>query len=39
MTDRHLRKLDVRNNPIRAGLAASADEWKYESEVTQLRYD
>ena len=29
----------VRTNPIRAGLAESADEWKYQGEVTQLRYD
>ena len=29
----------VRNNPIRAGLAESADEWKYEGEVTEVRYD
>jgi REP element-mobilizing transposase RayT len=29
----------VRSNPIRAGLARSADEWKYQGEVTQLRCD
>ena len=29
----------VRNNPTRAGLAESADGWKYQGEVTQLRCD
>jgi putative transposase len=29
----------VRNNPIRAGLVESADQWKYQGELTQLRYD
>jgi putative transposase len=29
----------VRNNPIRAGLVESAEEWKYQGELTQLRYD
>jgi len=29
----------VRNNPIRAGLVESADGWKYQGELTRLRYD
>ena len=29
----------VRNNPIRAGLVEMAHQWKYQGELTQLRYD
>ena len=29
----------VCNNPIRAGLAESVDEWKHQGEFTQLRGD
>jgi putative transposase len=29
----------VRSNPIRAGLVESADKWKYQGELAQLRYD
>jgi putative transposase len=29
----------VRNNPIRAGLVQSAEEWRYQGELTQLRFD
>jgi REP element-mobilizing transposase RayT len=28
----------VRNNPIRAGLVASAEEWPYQGELHQLKY-
>jgi putative transposase len=39
-SDSYEEKWDyVRNNPIRAGLTESANEWKYQGEVTQNRYE
>lgn len=29
----------VRNNPVRAGLVQSADEWKYQGEIVKLHPD
>lgn len=29
----------VRQNPVRAGLVASADEWTYQGELHDLRFD
>ncbi len=29
----------VRNNPIRAGLVGSSEEWKYQGELNRLRYE
>jgi putative transposase len=45
--DRRLRSSDsyqekweyVRNNPVRKGLAAHADEWPYEGVIHELRWD
>jgi putative transposase len=28
----------VRNNPVRAGLCRSADDWPYQGEIAQLRF-
>jgi putative transposase len=29
----------VRDNSVRAGLVEMADQWKYQGELTLLRYD
>lgn len=37
--DRYSEKWDyVRNNPVRAGLATTADEWEFQGEMSVLRW-